>query len=187
MNAVQPFGGKERLPKLRDAQIILPQMLGDADVLGDSNRPFEPQTAIIGLDRHAVQLRIAELAHRRTQIAPAFFQGDQRGGEEPFGLRRIARIETEFFLALADGRQQVVRHALAQPINSRLRMLPGTSHRKGRAYHPCVPIGRLEPSQYHKPASFVDLFGRLAEREGEVSKSAPCRRIRDLRWQRRPG
>jgi hypothetical protein len=29
-------------------------------------------------------------AYERTQIAPAFFQGDQRGGEEPFGLRRIA-------------------------------------------------------------------------------------------------
>ncbi len=45
---------------------------------------------------------------------------------KPLRLNRIARLETEFFLALADGRAEIIRHAFAQPINSRFGMLPGT-------------------------------------------------------------
>ena len=44
-------------------------------------------------------------------------KGGQSRGAEPLGLCRLARLETEFFLALADSRPQVVRHAFAQPID----------------------------------------------------------------------
>jgi hypothetical protein len=37
-----------------------------------------------------------------------------------------SRLETEFFLALADSRAEIIWHAIAQPINSHFGMLPGT-------------------------------------------------------------
>ena len=54
---------------------------------------------------------------------------------------RIARAEASLLFALAHKAQQILWHSLAQPVDAGLRMLPGTSHRKGHVYHPCVPLG----------------------------------------------
>lgn len=58
-----------------------------------------------------------------------------------FGSNRITRTQASLLFALAYEAQQILWHSLAQPVDSGLRMLPGTSHCKGHVYHPCVPIG----------------------------------------------
>ena len=54
-----------------------------------------------------------------------------------FGSDRIACAKAAFLFALADETQAIVWHALPQPIDACLRVLPWTSHCKGA----CVPIG----------------------------------------------
>jgi transcriptional regulator with XRE-family HTH domain len=54
----------------------------------------------------------------------------------------IADLFDAFAAPVADSRPQVDWHALSQPINSGLGVLPGTRHRECYLYHPFVPIGR---------------------------------------------
>ncbi len=51
-------------------------------------------------------------------------------------------------LGMVPSGAQVVRDAPAKPVDSGLGMLPGTRHRKGHVYHPCVPLGQPEVADF---------------------------------------
>jgi len=69
---------------------------------------------------------------------------DQRFSMPQFCLCGVFRSETSKNFALRNNWSQIVRYALAQPINASSRMLPGTRHRKCHVYHPCVSLGRSQ-------------------------------------------
>ena len=92
--------------------------------------------------RKLVRLALAQRARAGAQVRPLSLELGQCLNEQPLGFRGVARLQAALFLALADARTQIVWHALAQPVNAGLGMLPGTRHCQRHVYHPCVPLGR---------------------------------------------
>jgi hypothetical protein len=52
-------------------------------------------------------------------------------GTPTLGLDGIARLQTPLLLPLADKRAQVLRHTFPEPVDTTIRMFPGTCHCEG--------------------------------------------------------
>lgn len=98
----------------------------------------------------------------------------------PLCFSGVTRFEGELLFAFPNPCPEIVRHALSQPVDSGLGMFPGTRHRKGDVYHPCVPIGRLEPSQYQDIARFVELSLAWRRAGDSVAEQNVCPKFREI-------
>jgi hypothetical protein len=61
-----------------------------------------------------MEVRVLQLTNRRAQIGPALLKRRQGSGVQPLCLKRIARLETEFLLALPTA----VRRSSGAPLRS---------------------------------------------------------------------
>lgn len=95
--------------------------------LGQRRRPRRAARRVRRIGPHSVPLRL-----------------DLREGlgEDALRLPGVLRSKAPLLLTLSQDLTKIVRYALPQPADAALRVLPGTSHRKGHVYHPCVPTGR---------------------------------------------
>src|ERR1700761_1340208 len=85
---------------------------------------------------------------------------------QPLGFDWVTGAQAKALFALPNEVAQILRNALPEPIKTAVGMLPGSSHRKGHVYRPCVPIRAAKAYDNQRPIDFIGFLVCLAEREG---------------------
>ena len=100
------------------------------------------------------------------QIRPTLLDFGEPKRMQPLCLNRITSAQAEFLFTPPDEVAKIIRNTFPEPIKTTVGMLPGTTHRKGHVYHPCVPIGRQKAYGNQWPVDFAGFLVPVAEREG---------------------